>query len=77
MGEKITNGLSAGERMQALRNARPAGSPFDPYHVWSDADIHRLRLAYKLRFDEPLPRTETLMAVAAEGIRIWHERTRP
>ena len=36
----------------------------------SDADIAAMRSAFKRRFDEDLPRTETLMAVAAIGYRM-------
>lgn len=38
--------------------------------VWSDADLNAMRAAFIRRFDEDLPRTETLMAVAAIGYRL-------
>jgi len=37
---------------------------------WSDADLDAMRAAFIRRFDEDLPRTETLMAVAAIGYRL-------
>ena len=36
----------------------------------SDEDIAAMRAAFKRRFDEDLPRTETLMAVAHIGYRM-------
>lgn len=38
--------------------------------TWSDADIDAMKAAFIRRFDEDLPRTETLFAVAAIGYRI-------
>lgn len=40
------------------------GAPF------SDADMDAIKAAFIMRFDEDLPRTETLMAVAMIGYRI-------
>jgi hypothetical protein len=68
-------GASAAERRAALEAARPPHSPTPPPHVWSDDEMMRLRLAFAMRFDEPQPRTETLLKVASEGIRIFLERT--
>jgi hypothetical protein len=42
---------------------------------WSDADIDAMKAAFIKRFDENLPRTETLMAVAAIGYRVALART--
>lgn len=64
-------------RLEALRPLPPdAGlyaKAFDGI-VWSDQDVARMRAAFQKRFDEPVPRTETLFAVAAEGVRIYLER---
>lgn len=37
---------------------------------WSDDDLEAMRAAFAARFDEPIPRTESLMMVAAIGYRI-------
>lgn len=42
--------------------------PFGQY--WPDADFDAIKAAYIKRFNEDLPRTETLMAIAAIGYRI-------
>jgi hypothetical protein len=44
--------------------------------VWTEEATERLRAAFRKRFGEEPPRTETLYAVAAEGIRIYVERDR-
>ena len=44
--------------------------PAMPTVVFSDEDVAALRAAFLLRFDEPLPRTETLFAVASVGYRL-------
>ncbi len=41
-----------------------------PRGFWSDEDIAAMKAAFATRFDEQLPRTETLFAVAAIGYRI-------
>jgi hypothetical protein len=38
--------------------------------VWSDEDVAAMKAAFAARFNEDLPRTETLFAVAAIGYRI-------
>lgn len=43
--------------------------PAVPIHV-SDDDLRAMKAAFIKRFDEDLPRTETLMAVAAVGYRM-------
>jgi hypothetical protein len=43
---------------------------------WSDDELERLRAAFRRRFDEVPVRSETLFAVAAEGIRIYLQRRR-
>lgn len=42
--------------------------------VWTDAEIEMLRAACKTRFDEDI-RSESLMFIAATGIRIYKART--
>lgn len=44
---------------------RPSSPPF-----FSDADIDAIKAAHIRRFNENLPRTETLMAVAMIGFRL-------
>jgi len=44
--------------------------PPAPMGLISDADIDAMRAAFIRRYDEDLPRTETLMAVAAIGYRM-------
>ena len=68
--------MDEADRRKRLERLRPADAP-EGYFIswcWSDRDLDRLRTAFQVRFDEPVPRTETLMAAAAEGIRIWIER---
>jgi hypothetical protein len=55
----------------AAQFAKEANLPDLPSGLfWSDADINAMKAAYIARFDEDLPRTETLMKVAAVGYRI-------
>jgi hypothetical protein len=42
--------------------------------VWSEDDVDRLRTAFHRRHAEHAARTESLFAVAAEGMRIYTER---
>lgn len=37
--------------------------------MWTETDIVNMRVAFSKRFNEPLPRTETLIGVAAVGYR--------
>lgn len=50
------------------------GVPNTDGWVWGEDEAKRLRAAFARRFGEYPPRTETLFAVAAEGIRIYVER---
>lgn len=44
--------------------------PASPSHNISDEDLNAMMVAHIRRFDEDLPRTETLMAVANIGYRM-------
>jgi hypothetical protein len=46
---------------RAMRDTNPL--------TWSETDISAMRIAHGERFNEPQPRTETLIAVAAVGYR--------
>lgn len=67
--------MDEADRRKRLEVLRPEDWDRELFHgaVWPDQAIERLRAAYQVRFDEPIPRTETLMMVAAEGVRIWLE----
>lgn len=61
---------SESERSQiANRHASHLPNAAGPVSV-SDADLNAMRAAFIRRFDEDLPRTETLMAVAHIGYRM-------
>ena len=54
----------------AIARQYAAHLPMGPARTVSDADLDAMRAAFISRFDEDLPRTETLMAVAAIGYRM-------
>ena len=53
-----------------IASACAAHLPPSPSHTVSDRDIEAMKAAFIRRFDEDLPRTETLMAVALIGYRM-------
>lgn len=56
----------------ATADAASAHLPVIPENLclfWSDADVAAMRAAFRKRFNEDVPRTETLFAVAAIGYR--------
>jgi hypothetical protein len=61
--------LSEAERAMRAETAASHLPKSGGYRV-SDSDIEAMRAAFKRRFDESLPRTETLMCVAAIGYRM-------
>lgn len=72
--------LSAWSERRPERSASDRGSIAAAYsrHLpplptgvsWSEDDMRAMKAAFIARFDEDLPRTESLMAVAAVGFRI-------
>lgn len=71
-GPEVTE-VERRERLEGMRRDTPKLGPVKI--SWTEHDIERLKAAFAVRFNEPLPRTETLMAVASEGARIYRERT--
>jgi hypothetical protein len=60
----------AGERREIARRYSAHLPPMPGGLLWSESDLDAMKAAFIKRFDENLPSTETLMAVAAIGYRI-------
>ena len=58
------------ERSDYAREASSHLPPISEPFLVSDADLTAMRAAFVARFDEPLPKSETLMRVAAIGYRM-------